>query len=193
MKTLYATKKIMKFIFIAIVFCFYVQTSYAQNAFHSRITYIPDIHRSNITLKVLAKNSITAIQTQEINFGTYCVTGTSGGTITVGWDGNRTSTGDIVLMSMSPIAQSAIFEIKTCQGNNVSITYASTTTINGSNGGSLVLDIGPTEKGINGSIFSIKSDCNRNTQLRVGGTLHIPSTATPGNYSGRFDITFKQE
>ena len=141
----------------------------------------------------LPQRSLTVTATQAIHFGTLCVTGGAGGTVTVGYDGTRTSTGNIALLSIAPTAQPAIFEIKLCQGRNVIITFSATTTLTGSNGGSLTLDIGPTEKGINGASFTTNSDCNFITPLRVGGTLHIPGTAIPGTYTGSFDITFNQE
>jgi hypothetical protein len=140
----------------------------------------------------LPPRTITVTPTQGIHFGTLCATG-SGGTVTVVWDGSRTSTGDITLLSMAPTAQPAIFEIKLCQGRNVIITFAATTILTGSNGGSLTLDIGPTEKGPNGAIFPTNNDCNFITPLRVGGTLHIPGTVIPGIYTGSFDITFNYE
>ena len=140
----------------------------------------------------LPQRTITVTATQAINFGTFCVTG-SGGTITVGYDGSRTSSGGIMLLSMAPIAQPAIFEIKLCQGRNVIITFGSTINLSGSNGGLLTLDIGPTEKGLNGASFFTNSDCNFITPLRVGGTLHIPGTTLPGIYTGNFEITFNQE
>ena len=139
----------------------------------------------------LPPRTITLTPTQMINFGRFCVTG-SGGTITVGWDGSRTSTGGIILIS-TPNSQPAIFEIKLCHGRNVSISFAPTTSLTGSNGGSLTLDIGPTEKGPSGSSFAVNNDCNFITPLRVGGTLHIPGTAVPGIYTGSFEITLTQE
>jgi len=142
---------------------------------------------------VLPQRSITVTATQPINFGSFCVTGGNGGTVTVGYDGNRTATGDIVLLPMEPSAQPAIFEVSLCQGRNVVITYDATTNLTGSDGGSLELDIGPTEKGPNGTSFATNSDCNFITPMRVGGTLHIPGTAIPGTYSGYFSITFNQE
>jgi hypothetical protein len=141
----------------------------------------------------LPQRTLTVTATQAIHFGTLCVTGGAGGTVTVGYDGSRISTGDILLLSMAPSAQPTIFEIKLCQGRNVIITYSATTTLTGSNGGSLTLDIGPTEKGINGASFTTNSDCNFITPLRMGGTLHIPGTAIPGTYTGSFDITLNQE
>ena len=140
----------------------------------------------------LPQRTLTVTPTQAIHFGTICVGG-SGGTVTVGYDGSRSSTGGITLLSISPVAQPAIFEIKLCQGRSVIITFDPSTTLYGSNGGSLTLVIGPTEKGANGSFFTTNNDCNFITPLRVGGTLTIPGNALPGTYTGSFEITFNQE
>ncbi|MEI6898920.1 MAG: DUF4402 domain-containing protein [Bacteroidota bacterium] len=139
----------------------------------------------------LPPRSITVISTQALDFGRVCDAG-QGGTVTVGWDGSRTSTGSVALLA-SPTPMPAIFEIKLCQGRNVIITFASTTILTGSNGGSLILDIGPTEYGGNNVRFPTKGDCSFITPLRVGGTLHIPGTVILGTYSGSFEVTFNQE
>jgi hypothetical protein len=133
---------------------------------------------------------ITVTVTQLINFGTFCVTGNSGGTITVAFDGSRTCTGAIVLLSNNPIASPAIFEIKLSQGRNTYISYNPQSILTTSNGSKLQLDIGPSDKGVNGSSLTSVSDVNFISYLTIGGTLHIPGTAPPGNYSGSFDITF---
>ncbi len=173
MKELILNKHFNKMLLIATILFFCAIASYAQPQ--------------------LPQRSITVTPTQAIHFGTLCVTGGAGGTVTVGYDGTRTSTGNIALLSISPTSQPAIFEIKLCEGRNVIITFSATTTLTGSNGGSLTLDIGPTEKGTDGASFTTNSDCNFVTPLRVGGTLHIPGTAIPGTYTGSFDITFNQE
>jgi len=142
---------------------------------------------------VLPQRTITVTATQGIHFGTFCLTGGAGGTTTVGYDGTRSSTGNIALLGMAPTARPAIFEIKLCEGRNVNITFDATTILNGSNGGTLTLDIGPTEKGLSGANFATNSDCNFVTPLRVGGTLHVPGTAIPGVYTGSFTITFAQQ
>lgn len=166
MKVLNTNKRFLKLFLLTIVSFFCVNFSFAQ---------------------------LTVTDTQAINFGTFYLTGGAGGTITVGYDGSRTSTGDILLLSMAPTAQPAIFEIKLCPGGNVSVTFDATTTLTGSNGGSLTLDIGPTEKGPNGSIFATNSDCNIITPLHVGGTLHVPGTAISGTYTGSLAITINQQ
>jgi len=142
---------------------------------------------------VLPQRTLTVTATQSIHFGTLCPMGWPGGTVIVGWDGSRTSTGNLLLLSMSPTAQPAIFEVKLCEGRSISITFDATTTLTGSNGGSLTLDLGPTEKGPNGASFATNGDCNFVTPLRMGGTLHVPGTAIPGTYSGSFAITFNQQ
>jgi hypothetical protein len=162
-----------KLLFIVTTCFFYFTISFAQPA--------------------LPQRTLTVTPVQPIHFGTLCVTGGDGGAVTVGYDGSRTATGNIVLLAMAPTAQPAIFEIKLCQGRNVIITFDASTILTGSNGGVLTLDIGPTEKGVDGASFSTNGDCNFITPLRVGGTLHIPGTAIPGTYTGSFDITFNQE
>lgn len=142
---------------------------------------------------VLPSRSITVKPTQSIHFGTLCITGGVGGTVTVSYDGTRTSTGDVALLSLAPSAQPAIFEIKLCEGRNISISFSPSTTLTGSNGGFLIMDIGPTDKGVNGASFSTNSDCNFVTPLLVGGKLHVPGTALQGIYTGSFTITFNQQ
>ena len=141
----------------------------------------------------LPPRSTTVNATQAIHFGTIAVTGGSGGTVTVGYDGSRSSSGDIMLFSIAPVAKAAIFEIKLCEGRNVNISFDASTILTGSNGGTLTLNIGPTDRGGNGAIFVTNGDCNYITTLRVGGTVHIPGTAIAGAYSGTFEITFNYQ
>lgn len=140
----------------------------------------------------LPQRTLTVRATQPLHFGTFCVTGSGGGTITVGYNGSRTSSGDIALLAISPMATPAIFEVKLCEGRNIIITFNATTTLTGSQG-SLSLAIGPTEKGTNGAIFQTNGNCDFTNLLRVGGTLTIPGTASSGTYSGNFNIIFNQE
>ena len=141
--------------------------------------------------------SITVTPTQSLHFGTLCLASLSsgGGTVSIDWQGYRSSTGDVVLLPIAPTHTPAIFEIKLCQGRNVVITYSPTTILTGTNGGFVTLNIGPTEKGPSGSSFSVNADCNFATQLRVGGTLIVGNnSANPGGfYSGSFSITFNQQ
>lgn len=173
MEALNTIECFLKVLFLTITGFFCVSFSFAQPA--------------------LPQRTLTVTPTQSFQFGTFCVTGGAGGTITVGYDGSITSTGTIILLPITPTAQPAIFEIKLCQGRNVIITFATSTILTGSNGGSLILDIGPTEKGLTNALFTTNRDCDFITPLRVGGTLHIPGTALSGTYSGSFFMTFNQE
>lgn len=145
---------------------------------------------SNFSFAQLVPLTIKA--THAINFGTICQLGT-GGTVTVGYDGSRTSTGNILLLDKSPNAQAALYEIKLCPAGNVNITFDATTILTSGKGEKLTLDIGPTEKGLNGCNFMTNSDCNTPTFLRVGGTLHLEGKAISGPYSGSFTITVNQQ
>jgi hypothetical protein len=150
-----------------------------------------------IAQPTLPPREVTVNSTQALHFGSFCLQniGSSGGTVTVDWQGTRTSTGQVLLLETAPAYQAAIFEVNLCQGRNIVITYSSTTTLAGSNGGSLTLNIGPTEKGVSGTAFQVNTDCSFITQIRVGGTLTVGSnTANPGgNYTGSFSITFNQQ
>lgn len=145
----------------------------------------------------LPARTLSVEATQSLNFGTFCLSSSSapGGTVTVGWDGSRSYTGDIILLSGFPGHAPAIFEVNLCQGRNIIITYSATTVLTGNNGGSLTLNIGPTEKGGSGSSFPVNYNCQFITPLRVGGTLDVgPNMSNPGGvYTGSFSITFNQQ
>lgn len=142
---------------------------------------------------VLPQHSLSVTCTQGIYFGTFCLSGGAGGTVTVGVDGSRTSGGGIILLSKAPTAHPAIFEIKLCQGRNVTLSFDPTITLSCGSGPGLTLNIGPTDQGGSGAHFITKGDCNFITPLRVGGTLIIPATAVPGLYTGNFAITFDHQ
>jgi hypothetical protein len=135
---------------------------------------------------------LTVAPTQNLDFGMFFDSNGSGGTISVDYQGNRATTGGIVGVPGYP-GNPALFNMKLCQGRNVTITYAPTAILTASNGDTLTLDIGPTEKGENGAFFAIENNCNFITILRVGGTLHIPPNNTKSNYTGTFEISFNQQ
>jgi hypothetical protein len=151
-------------------------------------------HLLSIAQPVLPQRSLTAATaSQGIHFGTFCLSGPSGGTITVGYDGSRSCSSGILLLGKSPSAHPAIFDVKLCDGRVVSINYDTPIQLSGSNGGFFTLNLGPTDKGTNGSTFVTGGDCNFISQIRMGGTLTVPGTAVPGTYSGIFSITFNQQ
>lgn len=131
--------------------------------------------------------------TQSLQFGTFALTGGAAGRVLVGYDGGRTASGSVALLAVAPYAQPAIFEVKLLQGRNINIDFSAITSLTGSDGGTLTLNIGPTDKGISAANFPTNNSRDFTTLLRVGGTLDIPSGAIPGFYTGTFFITFNQE
>lgn len=155
---------------ISTVYFIYIGTTYAQ--------------------PVLPQRTITVVATQPIDFGMFVVTGN--GTITVNYDGTRSATGGVIVLPSSTV-QPAIFDIKLCQGREVTIIYDPFVYINGDNGGSLKLNVGDTEKGPSGSQFPVNNNCNFITTLRVGGTLEVSGGSPIGIYTGSFSIDFTQQ
>ncbi len=145
---------------------------------------------TSIAQPALPNRQITVMPTQAIDFGVFVVSGA--GTIEVDYQGNVAVTGGVISLNTTSVTP-AIFEIKLCQGRTVTIDYAYSVIINGSNGGDLELIIGPTEKGSSGAIFPVENNCDFITILRVGGKLIVPANAVPGVYTGSFPITFTQE
>lgn len=169
MKLLYLNRFFLKLLLVPLVALFCLNISLAQ----------PELPQRTITVQA----------TQSIDFGIFYVI--SSGTISVDWLGNISTTGGVVSFS-SLTAHPAIFEIKLCQGRDVTITYDPTVYL--TNGApSLILNVGPTEKGPSGSTFEVNNNCDFITTLRVGGTLEVPGGSPAGTYSGSFSINFTQE
>jgi hypothetical protein len=140
----------------------------------------------------LPTRSLEVNASQSLEFGTFALTG-GAGSVVLGYDGSRTTTGGVALLAVAPYAQPAIFEVKLLQGRNININFSATTSLTGSDGGSLTMNIGPTDKGLINAVFPTNNSRDFTTLLRVGGTLDIPSGAVPGSYTGTFFITFNQE
>ena len=139
----------------------------------------------------LPQRSNTLRAKQSIHFGSFCITGAGGGTVSVGYDGSRTATGNIVLLNIPPYATPAIFEIKLGRNSTVGINYEPPYIMLTGNSGSISLVIGPTDKGSDGASFAINA--NIVSQLKVGGILTVTGTSPPGYYSGNFAIRFTQQ
>lgn len=145
----------------------------------------------------LPSHQISVTATQSLNFGSFCLASINGigGSVTVDWQGIRTATGDVLLMPLLPMSQPAIFQIQLCQGRNIILEYSPVNILTGSNGGSLTLNLGPSEYGPSGSSFPVSGDCNFITTLRMGGTLVVGdySQNPEGSYSGTFEIICNYE
>lgn len=144
----------------------------------------------------LPNRSIIVSATQSLYFGEFSVVaGSSGGTVIVNQEGIRSSTGQIVLINSGNIAHQAIFELKLCPGRSVQVNYDTIIQLNGSNGGNLMLELGPTNFGRSGSVFFSNLGCDDTHHINVGGILHVESMSSnpPGAYSGVFYLTIIQQ
>jgi hypothetical protein len=134
--------------------------------------------------------------TQALNFGDMTIlSGSSGGTVSVDQNGIRSSTGSVVMLNMGNPVQPAIFEVKICPGRMINVTFPNTTVLTGSNGGSMLLHLGPTSIGGSGSTFISNKGCDDIHLIRVGGTLDVGNIGSnpAGLYSGTFSLTFIQQ
>lgn len=135
--------------------------------------------------------SVEVNTAQFLNFGTF-TTGTSGGTVSVDFNGIRTNTGDVVLLNMGPTVAAALFDVTAIPGTIITITHAPSINLTGSNGGSISLSLDSYSKGIN---FLATANPPLKTPVYIGGTLTIGnSSASPaGRYNGNFTVTFIQQ
>jgi len=128
---------------------------------------------------------------QTLSFGAF-THGASGGSVTVSSTGVRSSTGDVILLSLGFSYSTGLYELVANPGTVISILNGPDVSLPGSNGGSMTLHIGATDPV---SPFVINTVPPAYTLLNIGGTLTVGNTLAnpPGSYSGSFNITFIQE
>ena len=124
---------------------------------------------------------------QNLAFGTFCPSSVSGGTVTIDYSGNRTSSGNVILFNST--FSEAIFTFHSGTRNRTvySITTNSPRTLTRvGGGGTMKLTLGTP----NPTYFYVRK--NQVKSFSIGGTLTVGSiTANPGgNYSGTFALTF---
>lgn len=135
--------------------------------------------------------TVSVSLSQNLNFGAF-YHGNVGGTVIIYNDGSRSSSGDIVLLTMGYTFSTGLYDVVANPGTLVSILNGPNAILTGSNGGSMILQIGESDPG---SPFIITTTPPAATQVRIGGILNVgnPITNPPGNYGGTFDVTFVQE
>lgn len=144
----------------------------------------------------LPQRTFTANPTQDLSFGDISILpGSSGGTVTIDYNGNVSTSGSVVLLNLGGTRQVAVYEFKLCPGRLVTITYPPTVTLTGSNGGSMTLHLGATSVGVSGSNFYTNAGCDNIQRIKQGGVLDVGSIgANPGGiYTGTISITFNQQ
>jgi hypothetical protein len=133
---------------------------------------------------------ITVYTVQNMSFGAFSA-GT-GGTVIISNIGTRSTTGDVVALSLGTLYFHSIFDIDAPQGAIVSLLNGSDATLTGSNGGTMSMHIGDSDPS---SPFVVTVSQPARTQITVGGTLTVGNAVAnpPGTYTGTFYITFNLE
>lgn len=134
---------------------------------------------------------IRVFGTQELSFGEF-YTGPIGGSVIVNPSGSRSSVGTVVLAG--GFGQPAVFIVELLPGRLVHIMINPQSTILNrvGGGGTMIMNIGPTDKGTS---FVTSSGHPFRNPVQVGGILEVGNiTANPaGEYTGTFNVTFIQE
>lgn len=135
--------------------------------------------------------TVTVNLSQNLNFGAF-YQGNIGGSVIIYSDGSRSSSGDIVLLTMGYSFSTGLYDVVANPGTLISILNGPDAILTGSNGGFMILQLGETNLS---NPFVITTMPPASTQLRIGGTLIVgnPIQNPPGNYGGTFDLTFVQE
>jgi len=131
------------------------------------------------------------VTAQTLSFGAFAH-GAVGGTVSISSGGIRSSTGDVILLSLGYPYSTTLYEVIANPGTIISILNGPNVTLPGSNGGSITLTIGASDPV---SPFVTSTPPPLPTYLNIGGTISIGNTAAnpPGDYSGTYDITFVQQ
>lgn len=129
--------------------------------------------------------------TQNISFGAFTIYGSTG-TVTINTDGSRSFSGGVILLNFGYSYAVATYELVANPGTMISLLSWPSTTLTGSGGGTMTLNINST---FPATPFTMITTPPTPTILNVGGTLSVGSIlANPaGDYTGTFNITFVQE
>lgn len=129
--------------------------------------------------------------TQNLGFGAF-FQGANGGSITVAYDGTRSTSGSVIAAGFGIPYSAALFELDAEPGTVISILNGSSVNLAGSNGGFMELTLGAASTGA--SFVSSASPPAR-TMITVGGTLDVGNVldSPPGDYSGTFEVIFFQQ
>jgi hypothetical protein len=128
---------------------------------------------------------------QNLGFGAFSH-GLSGGSVIISPTGSRSSTGDVILLTLGYSFSAAQYRLVANPGTVISITYGNDVNLIGSNGGFMVLHMGTSDPVYP---FVISTTPPNYTLLNIGATLTVSNATAnpPGAYSGTFYITLIQE
>ncbi|MEB2780501.1 DUF4402 domain-containing protein [Algoriphagus sp. C2-6-M1] len=141
-------------------------------------------------LPIVSEAQIQVYQESPLNFGDMILSETSG-TVTINPAGDRTATGNIILLNNSEI-NPLILSVEAPYGSNIQIQFGTEQLLYGSNGGQLGLTLNASNPV---SPFTSLATPPQRTTIYIGGTLSLGtrSTTPAGVYSGSVTLVFIQE
>lgn len=127
---------------------------------------------------------------QGFQFGSF-TQGNAGGIISISPEGIRTGSGAVVPLNFGTAATPLVLELQGQRGSMVSM-LTETSTLTGSNGGSMTLKITGTNPPMP---FIIPEDAPEKSIIKIGAELMVGNAqqSPPGNYSGSLNISFVLE
>lgn len=137
------------------------------------------------------KAQVQVYAEQQVAFGSFVI-GNVGGTVAVSHTGDRTATGDILLVNQSEQFHPVIFGVEASLGTVVHIQNGPDVQLTGSNGGEMTLSLGESSHGssfISGVAPPDRTFVSISATLSAGSSVDTP----PENYSGALSVTFIQE
>jgi hypothetical protein len=131
--------------------------------------------------------TLTVSTQQSLGFGTFAITGSNGGTVTVSNTGIRTASGDIFLSGNDQSV--GVFSIDVAQGTSLYMVNGLTASLIGNNGGNLQLTLGETSPALPYTTTSAT------TVFQIGGTLTVGPIQNnpPGEYYGTYTLVIVHE
>lgn len=126
---------------------------------------------------------------QDLNFGAFTVD-PNGGSLSIDFDGNITHNINVFPLNFKGNPTSALFDVIANPGTLIRIQTPHLVTLNGSNGGTIQLEI---DSFSTGQVFITTAAPPSVNSVFVGGTLTIPANNIPGSYQGTFNLTFIHE
>jgi hypothetical protein len=131
--------------------------------------------------------TLTISSVQSMNFGSFAITGVNGGTVTISNTGIRTSSGDLFLTNSA--YSEGIYTIDAIIGTSLFLMNGPTTTLTGSNGGSMTMTLGQTDPEMPFTTISSSTIFHQGASLTVGSVSANP----PGVYTGTYEVIINHE
>lgn len=140
----------------------------------------PAISIANSSVTIIS-DTLAITKTADLIFGTI-QSGSTQGTVTIGTDGVRSTTGGVTL-SNTDVGHAASFDITTSSHGSFSISLPKRVTLTGPGASMRANKFTSSPSSITGNLNS-----NKKATLNIGATLGVSANQLPGDYSGTFNV-----